>query len=244
MRARSPVKNKSFCAFFIFCACLLGTSFAQASYHVPETPIPLRVAVIKGQAPHIYLENKIIQGEEGVALHSALSKAHFAPEYEYFPSMRAIERLRKGQVDAAVNIQEDSLPFAFRSSFSYVFENCAVTKASRKIHLHHPKDFADMRVVAFKNAKVSLGQKVSSEIVNSAKSYQEIQEVEARIRLLKAERTDVMLTERAVFLYHLEKLGLGSPANFTMNCFFQPNRYFLFFHSEALRDQFDHFHKK
>ncbi len=238
------MKNKSFCAFLTFCACLFGASFAYAVYQIPETPIPLRVAVVKGQAPHIYLENKDIQGEEGVALHAALSKAHFAPEYEYFPSMRAIERLRKGQVDAAVNIQEDSLPFAFRSNFSYVFENCAATKASRKIHLSQPKDFTDLRVVAFKNAKVSLGQKVSSEIVNSAKSYQEIQEVEARIRLLKAERTDVMLTERAVFLYHLEKLGLGAPANFTLHCFFQPNRYFLFFHSEAMRDQFDHFYKK
>ncbi|NUN07117.1 MAG: hypothetical protein HUU57_15325 [Bdellovibrio sp.] len=238
------MKNKIFRLFFILSLCFWDASSAYARQHAPEVPTPLRVAVINGQAPHIYLENNEIRGEEGLSLHSALVKSHFAPDYEYFPSIRAIERLRKGQVDAAVNIQEDSLPFAYRSTFSYVFENCAVTKGSKKIHLANAKDFAGLRVVAFKNAKVSLGQKVSSQIVSTANSYQEIQEVEARIRLLKAERTDVMLTERSVFLYHLEKLGLGAPANFNMHCFFQPNRYFLFFGSEALRDQFDNFYKK
>lgn len=238
------MKNKLLCRFFIFLIGPWGTSFVQASQLIPDAPIPLRVAVVEGQAPHIYLEKNEIRGEEGLALQTALVKSHFAPAYEYLPSMRAIERLRKGQIDAAVNIQEDSLPFAYRSRFSYVFENCAVTKGSKKIHLSQTKDFAGLRVVAFKNAKVSLGQKISSQIINTAKSYQEIQEVEARIRLLKAERTDVMLTERSIFLYHLEKLGLGVPANFNIHCFFQPNRYFLFFTSETRRDQFDHFYKK
>lgn len=209
-----------------------------------ETTIPLKVAVITGQAPHIYLQNKEIRGEEGQSLNAAFIKAGFAPDYEYYPSLRAIERMNKGLIDATINVKEESLPSAYKSTFFYTFNNCAVTKTSRKLTLTQIKDFQNLRVVAFKNAQVSLNLKQPNDLVRFAKSYQEIQDVEARIRLLNADRTDVMLTEKTIFLYYLEKFRLGSAEDYDFHCFFEPTKYHLFFRLKEHRDLFDKIKKQ
>ncbi len=201
--------------------------------------VPLRVGIPTGQDPHIYLVANQPQGDEGLLLNMALLKAGFEPQYFHFPSLRVIERLRNNQIDATINVKEESLPFAFKSSFSYDFQNCAVTKIDRKIHLKKIEDFKDLDVVAFKNAKTSLERDHITEIMTTAKSYREIQDVDTRIKLLKSGRVDIMLSEKLVFLHYLQKFTLGSPDEYRFDCLFSPNRYYLIFRDKDHRDLFD-----
>lgn len=201
--------------------------------------VPLRVGVPTGQDPHFFLIDNEPQGPEGLAVNTALQKAGFSPRYTHFPSLRAIERLQIGQIDAIVNVKESSLPFAFKSSYSYEFKNCAVTRVKRKVSLRTAQDFRGLDVVAFKNAKISLETGHINEIIRLAKSYREIQDVDTRIKLLKAGRVDVMLSEKSVFISYLEKFALGSPEEYQFQCIFEPTRYYLFFRDKELRNQFD-----
>lgn len=201
--------------------------------------IPLKVGVPTGQDPHVYILNQQILGEEGTLLDRALRTAGFNPTYEHFPSLRAIERIRNGLIDAIINVKEESLSFAFKSSFTYEFQNCAVAKAKRKLHLNETQDFKNLDVVAFKNAHTSLNSSRIAEIMKVAKSYREIQSVEMRIRLLNADRVDIMLTEKTVFLHYIEKYKLGEAQNYSFYCLFKPTPYKLVFRSEQLRDHFE-----
>lgn len=201
--------------------------------------VPIKVGLVSGQEPHIYLEYGLLQGAEGRLLDQALRGAGFDPTYDMFPSLRAIERLKHGHIHAAVNIKEESVPFAYVSSFSYEFQNCAATRREQNLRITGVADLANKDVVAFKNAQSSLSADRAAEIVKHAKSYREIQDVGMRIKLLKSGRAQVMLTEKEVFLYYLKVQHLGNPQDYTLSCFFKPNRYRLVFLQEDHRDQFN-----
>lgn len=201
--------------------------------------VPLKVGLVSGQEPHVYLEYGLLQGAEGRLLDQALRGAGFEPIYEMFPSLRAIERLKHGHIHAAVNIKEESVPFAHVSSFSYDFQNCAATRKDQNLRITGVADFTKKDVVAFKNAQSSLSEDGVAEIVKHAKTYREIQDVGMRIKLLNSNRAQVMLTEKEVFLYYLKVQHLGNPQDYVLSCFFKPTRYHLVFLSEANRDQFN-----
>lgn len=205
--------------------------------------IPLKVGIPTGQDPHIIILNDQIMGAEGLSLDRSLRSAGFSPSYQHFPSLRAIERIRRGFIDAVINVKEESLPSAFKSSFSFKFHNCAVTKASTKQGLKHVQDFQNQDVVAFKNANTSLAADRIAEIARVARSYREIQDVDIRIKLLNAGRASVMLTEKAVFLHYLEKFQLGVPKDYSFYCLFRPTSYSLLFRSKEHHNYFEK-HKK
>lgn len=222
---------------FLLFLILLGPTTSTAS---PT----LKVGIPTDQAPHIFISDNKLMGPEGLALDAALRASGFNPHYEYFPSLRVIERLKNGFIDATINVQDELLPFAFASSFSYGFENCAASKASKNLTLQSIEDLSGHDIVAFKNAKTSLDPQTMSQVIHHAKTYQEIQSVETRIKMINADRADVMLTEKEIFLFYLKNSKLGNPNDYKLHCFFKPNNYHLFFRDRTHLQQFDKGKKK
>lgn len=188
------------------------------------------------QSPHIYLSKEGIDGDEGKALDKALKKAGFQPLYITYPSLRVVTKFKKKEIDATINVPEASLPAGYKASFRYTFQNCAFTLKDRKFRINRPEDFKNLKVAAFKNASNSL----KDEAVDFyAKSYMEVQSIQARIQMLTSGRVDVIISEKVVFYHYLKLFDLGDPKNYEAQCFFSPSYYWLMFSNKKNLDQFE-----
>lgn len=160
----------------------------------------------------------------------------------YLPTARMTLAFAQKQVDAVAT----SLPLGDRGGFYsepyVVFENVAVTLASRKIKLATVSDLAGLKVVAFQKASQSLGE-AYLQAVRSRADYREISDHMGQNRLLYLGGTDVIVIEKHVFEYQNRLLYSAKfpekPQQVDIHHLFAATEYRMRFHDEALRDEFD-----
>jgi len=121
------------------------------------------------------------------------------------PQTRALAMLRAGQLDGLLSITEGIGGHDYFTDNYIVYQNVATTLTRRNVKLGQIEDLANYSVAAFQNASMVLGDRFS--LVTSGHSdYRELPAQITQNKLLYMGRVDVVVGDRLIFGYYIDKL--------------------------------------
>lgn len=206
----------------------VGIGFSIPPYVIKETDSGIEVDIIR--------EALKISGHEAV--------------FMYLPNLRLPVEFDGGAVDCvATNVnydfeKETNRP-VYSSGTTIVFQNYAVALESRKLGINSIQDLFDKDVLGFNNAFKYLGPEFA-QMAEVNMDYWELADQSLQVRMLFAERVDVVVSDKRIFLYWREKLiqsvvastlNLDQPLLF--NPIFSPAPRHVVFADPKIRDDFD-----
>lgn len=121
------------------------------------------------------------------------------------PQTRALAMLRAGQLDGMLSTSEGIGGHLYFSDSYIVYQNVATTLASRNIKLRQIDDLANYSVAAFQGANMLLGERFNFVASNHA-DYREVPAQITQDKLLFMGRVDVVVGDRLIFRYFIDKL--------------------------------------
>lgn len=209
-----------------------------------------RVRVGIGYAIPPYVIAHEDAGLEVDIIRSALRAAGLEARFVYLPNLRLPLALAQGEVDCvAVNAgydlgREAGMP-VHGSATTIVFQNYAVSLASRRLKIDGIGDLDGWVVLGFHNAINYLGPEFRA-MAEANSLYSELSDQALQVRLLFSGRVDVVVSERRVFLYWRNRLK-SSPAaksvdldqTVVFNRIFEPSPRHVAFADEALCARFN-----
>ncbi len=216
------------------CALLAVLAIAcVAAMPVAAGAAPLRVALGETKAPYVMAEEK--RGVEYDLIVSLLMSAGYQPEVLFLPNKRAQLMLGKEKIDAAI-----STSGRFVSEPYIAYRNMAITLCSRGIRLHAVGDLAGLRVGAFQNASIFLGEEFGA----MAAANPEYREWSPQIminRQLYGGRIDAAISDVNIFSYLNGQLGAQYDLTQRLCSYaiFPPTFYRLSFREAQPRDRFN-----
>lgn len=145
------------------------------------------------------------------------------------------------EIDAAAPVLESyRLPGTLSKPFIR-FQNVARTLSGSGIVLHSLDDLRGRHILAFQNARDSLGPRFAAIVATPGTDYAEQANQMLPLRMLGAGRVDIVIAERRILDYfgHLPETGLDPAAAFVDYPLFPPSDYSVAFHDRALAEAFD-----
>lgn len=121
------------------------------------------------------------------------------------PQTRALAMLRTGQLDGMLSITEGIGGQDFFTDNYIVYQNVATTLTRRNLKVNQIEDLAHYSVAAFQNASMVLGDRYSL-VVSGHADYREVPTQITQNKLLFMGRVDVVVGDRLIFLYYVDKL--------------------------------------
>jgi len=124
---------------------------------------------------------------------------------QMLPQTRALAMLRAGQLDGMLSTAEGIGGHLYFSDTYIVYQNVATTLTSRNLNLRQIEDLANYSVAAFQSANLLLGERFARVASNHA-DYREVSSQITQNKLLFMGRVDVVVGDRLIFRYFIDKL--------------------------------------
>lgn len=182
------------------------------------------------------------RGMEYDIVKSALAIEGHVMKPHFLPPIRAMRAMEGGTADAALTQQPDFGLQAHYSDVHITYHNVAITLASRGARIERVEDLAGKSVVAFQKASAYLGpgfQKIAA----SNPGYREEAKQTAQPILLYLGRTDVVITDPAIFSWFARSPEVAARADTSqpihIHPVFPPTEYRVAFRDPELRDSFN-----
>lgn len=121
------------------------------------------------------------------------------------PQARALAMLQAGQLDGLLSISTGIGGKVHFSDTYIVYQNVAITLASRNIKLRSIEDLFGHSIPAFQSAKLLLGERFG-QVVTTTPDYRELSTQITQNKLLYSGRVDVVVGDRHIFNYYIDKL--------------------------------------
>jgi polar amino acid transport system substrate-binding protein len=135
----------------------------------------------------------------------ALRPLGYKIEYIYVPYARRINSYKSGIVDVASDMNIKTVRYekleGHLSDEAYVYQNYAFALAKNKFNFQHLNELVNLNLVSWQGAIAHLGNEYA---VMASKNpfYQEIHDQEAQIKMLFAERAEVIQLDLQIFKYY------------------------------------------
>jgi polar amino acid transport system substrate-binding protein len=202
----------------------IAIGFAVAPYVLPETASGIEVEIIR--------ESLKAKGRQA--------------NFSYVPNLRIPMHLKYKKVEAAAanasyDIGKDAGIPMYCSEPTVTMKNYAIALAKKQFEIHSIKDLADKAVIAFQNAAKYLGPEFAS-MAEKNEGYEERAKQSLQVSLLFAERTDVAVADKRIFLYwrdHFPQVGIDFAQPLKFYPIFPEAPRHCAFIDKALRDEFN-----
>lgn len=223
-----------------YCLIVLCGLFVPFNTYADENQKEVIIAVSGSSKPYVFDNGKglIIDVITEALAHSG-HRSHFIR----LNNQSAIEQFNQNKFDALA-ISNQSISKGYRSEPYITFNNMAISLAQKGYTINSLDDLANKRITAFSAAHKYLGPELSTAI-NTFDSYHETKSQKEQVELLVNNETDVVISDRLIFKYHLQQLLYESRYSgkylhkITYYPIFSPNHYRAVFHDPALRDDFN-----
>ncbi|NOU50145.1 transporter substrate-binding domain-containing protein [Pseudoalteromonas sp. JBTF-M23] len=160
-------------------------------------------------------------------------------EVRYMSNLRAEQELLLGKVDVALNFPVHNHSKVYKSNSLVKYQNVAVSLSANNFSISSIYDLRGKSVLAFQHAIAYL-QAPYKLVVGQLQSYEEVTNQEAQINNLMKGWVDVIILERRVFLYLLNKYAKNNELQpFKVHAIFSEAPRPSFFKDEKLRDTFN-----
>ncbi|WP_414828761.1 substrate-binding periplasmic protein [Alteromonas sp. H39] len=218
-----------------FVLLLLIFSFGQ----VHAASQPLKIAVNIGPPWAFYDGEQGVVGIDVDILKHAFNELGYETEFHLLAYNRLIKDFRDGKYDVAS-------PAAFTADHGYLstyylpFEDVAVSLKSRQLTIADIQDLKGKRVIAYQSARNVLGEEFADAV--NGNSYLEEAEREVQLTLLKNGKTDVVVGEKRLLTYIMNKLYPN--VALTIHPIFEVKPYGAILKQEFLRDRLNQQIKK
>lgn len=200
------------------------------------TTKPLRVAV--GLAKPPFVNEDLKTGYEVELIEMIFKEAKIPIHVTNMPNSRMLHEFEQKKLDVMINTNA-RIDDRFPTSIPYiVYQNVAVTKASKKLKIRSIADLAHLRIGAFQNAKNLLGPDYKS-LAEANPNYREFAQQQSQVQMLSSDRIDVAVMEKMIFQAYSKDLNL-KPEDYVLHKVFPENRYSTAFHDAEIRDKFNH----
>ncbi|MEF2231465.1 MAG: transporter substrate-binding domain-containing protein [Pseudodesulfovibrio sp.] len=215
---------------------------------VPAPAREVRVGIGFVLPPYVVREDD--SGLEVEIIRRALAEAGHTAVFVYLPNLRLPLELARGTLDAvaanrAYDLAREMGGPAHPSGLTVEYRNCAVSRRSDGFVIHAVGDLRGKRVLTFQNARKYLGQEFRR-VADSLQHYRELADQSLHVGMLYAGRTDVVISDRRIFLYWRKRLadssrgrGVDLEQPLVFHDIFSPSPRTVFFSDPALRDAFD-----
>ncbi|MDE2428586.1 MAG: transporter substrate-binding domain-containing protein [Burkholderiales bacterium] len=214
--------------FLILCAVCLAASANGRDLLVHVSTLPP------------YVLNGARQGIACDIITRALASQNVGVRFVASNNKRMEIEVKNGSADAGFAGIPDDSSQVFFSDPVIEFENVAVTLRSRNLHIDGMTDFYGKRVIAFRNAARVLGP-AFAQMARKNPDYSEVGDQHSQLPMLDADRGDVIILERRVFLYYSQALhgNQNTQDLYRLHRVFKPVSRLLGFHSSEQRDIFN-----
>lgn len=227
------------CIMFVILCVLFAPSvcFAQG----------LGVGVGSSLPPYVIPDEA--RGLEVDIIKEAFALSGIPVEIIFRPNLRLDADFGEGIVDAiAMNVDYESPEGLglglFRSDETVTYENYAIT-VKKDILLASISDLGNYTIVAFDTASKSLGKEYAM-MAGSNRNYRELSDQALQVRLLYSGRTQVIISDKNIFLWWRQKLLQGNnPYNLDLSfppifhSLFPPAPRCVIFRDRHMRDAFN-----
>ena len=204
------------------------------------TAAELRLVISSGRAPYVYAETK--SGVEYEIIETVVKKMGYELKPIFVPSARLPLMLKEKDVDGVVNSTRATGDGLFYSDPHIEYYNCYITLAERNLDLKKLDDIKGLSLAGFADARIYLGPEFKA-ATTKAKKYIEYGQQLSQIKLLLGKRVDVVIADRYIFNYNLEKaIRQGSPSlPVKYHHVFPPHvhGYGILFKDKTVRDNFN-----
>ena len=228
--------------------CLAAVLLAAASLAAPARAREVRVGIGFVLPPYVIRENDT--GLEVEVIRRALAEAGHTAVFVYLPNLRLVLEMGRGKLDAvaanlAYDLARETGKPAYASGPTVEFHNYAITRRADGLVIRSLDDLRGKRVLAFQNAAKYLGKEFG-QVAESLECYRELADQSLHAGMLYADRTDVVISDKRIFLYWRARLAgagqckgvdLDQPLEF--HDIFPPSPRAVFFEDAGLRDEFD-----
>lgn len=220
--------------FLILLSLILSSQLIAAAQ-----PVTLKAAIPSSIPPYV-----IKSSQSGIVLdiiRSIYRQNGFNVAFSFLPNHRAVKEFLAKKHALAFAIPNNIANAAiFYSEPLLSFKNVAISLASNNLELLSVADLKNLRITAFQNATNFLGEPFKA-LVKDNLYYQEITHQQHQLTLLLKGRTDVIVLEERIFLYHLKhlKLAAASSNKFRIHPIFKAAKRYCAFHSARHRDLFN-----
>ena len=204
------------------------------SWQLCATPTTLKVAVNIGPPWAFYQEEKGITGIDVEIIRHILTNMGYDSEFHLLAYNRLIKEFNEGKFDVAS-------PAAFPPDNGYLttpylpFADVVVSLEYNKYNINTLADLKGKNIIAYQFATSVLGQEFADVVKDE--NYLEITERELQLKLLVNARTDVVIGERRLLTYIMQKNHPGE--RLTIHPIFITKPYGAIFKDQLLQQQFD-----
>ncbi|HAW91444.1 MULTISPECIES: substrate-binding periplasmic protein [unclassified Arsukibacterium] len=204
------------------------------SWQLCATPTTLKVAVNIGPPWAFYQEEKGITGIDVEIIRHILTNMGYDSEFHLLAYNRLIKEFNEGKFDVAS-------PAAFPPDNGYLttpylpFADVVVSLEYNKYNINTLADLKGKNIIAYQFATSVLGQEFADVVKDE--NYLEIAERELQLKLLVNARTDVVIGERRLLTYIMQKNHPGE--RLTIHPIFITKPYGAIFKDQLLQQQFD-----
>ncbi len=205
-----------------------------ACFQASASDKPLQVAVNIGPPWAFYEEGAGVVGIDVDIIRHITSELGYDAEFHLLAYNRLIADYRAGKYDIAS-------PAAFEASRGYLtqaylpFEDVAVSLADSNYSLNSVNDLTGKRVIAYQSAKSVLGPEFARAVEGDG--YLEKAERIVQLRLLVNDRADVVVGERRLLTYIMQKNFPDTPL--AVHPIFQTRPYGAIVKDPQLRKNFN-----
>ncbi|WP_245219890.1 substrate-binding periplasmic protein [Pseudoalteromonas arabiensis] len=160
-------------------------------------------------------------------------------DIHYMSNKRAEQQLLQGKVDIVLNFPPMAIAGIHKSEPLVMYQNVALSLASNEFIIKSIFDLAGKSVLAFQNAVNFIEQPFKSVTENLA-SYDEVVNQQAQVDHLMKGWVDVIIMDRRVFLFYLEKYKQSNKVlPFVVHPIFKEAPRPAYFSNKALKDSFN-----
>ena len=228
-----------YCIFFIILSC----SYLAHSSSI-QTQKTIKIAFGNALAPWVFPEN-----DNGIIVDiitEALNPLGYTIEHIYVPYARRVNSYKSGIVDIVSDmntgtIQHEKLE-GYLSDEAYAYQNYAFTLEKNKFNFQHLNDLINLNLVSWQGAIAHLGNEYA-EMASKNPYYLEIHDQEAQIKMLFAERAEVIQLDLQIFKYYRSNVAKTKTIDTTQSVqifpLFGRSPNIFLFKDESIRDEFN-----
>jgi polar amino acid transport system substrate-binding protein len=180
-------------------ACALSS--AVQAQEVPLQEVHVGMGLPK---PPYIMESGNVGFDYDIA-RQALAAGGFKMVAQMLPQTRALAMLRAGQLDGMLSITEGIGGQDYFTDNYIIYQNVATTLTSRNVKLKQIEDLNGYSVAAFQNASMVLGERFNL-VMSGHSDYRELPSQITQNKLLFMGRVDVVVGDRLIFRYFIDKL--------------------------------------
>ena len=202
----------------------------------------LNIAFGKGREPYS-IDKSYLKGIEYDLINKILNKSEISIKHITHLNYNELQDALKNDssLDMAVTVKQKDDGYYYSNDF-IEFENIVISRKKDNLVINNVNDLKDKKVASFKDAYKYLGDKYFNLFNPSNKTnlYQEYDMQELQVQDFLDKKSDVIVLDKNIFLWHLKKLSSSNISQYSIHHIFpDKNAYQVAFKEAYLRDKFN-----